>query len=161
DLAVELEGELVNVQAFMVKLTHPRPPCGGAAKRGPSPSRGPALRGPTTRRSRKSRTTSTSTSTSTTTTTTTTPTTTTPPDRPAARVVELGRSLEGRPILALVIGRSEARVLYVGVHHAREWLSADLVLRLADHLLRAPDARTRRLVAEREAWLVPVLNPDG
>src|SRR5205823_9884423 len=47
-----------------------------------------------------------------------------------ARVVELGRSVQGRPILALVVGTAEARVLYVGLHHAREWVSADLVLRL-------------------------------
>lgn len=78
-----------------------------------------------------------------------------------ARIVEIGRSHEGRPILALALGSSPARVLFVGLHHGRERLSADLVLRLAEHLVAARDPRTSRLVAQREAWLVPVVNPDG
>jgi hypothetical protein len=78
-----------------------------------------------------------------------------PADR-AVRVVELGRSLRGKPIVALVVGRGEARVLYLGLHHAREWLSADLVLRLAAHF-----AQSKETFAAREAWFVPVVNPDG
>jgi hypothetical protein len=78
-----------------------------------------------------------------------------------AKVVEIGRSTQARPIEALVVGASRSRVLYLGLHHAREWLSADLVLRLAAVLVRGAEPRAARLAREREAWLVPVVNPDG
>jgi hypothetical protein len=86
------------------------------------------------------------------------------------RLEELGRSVEGRPILALKISdepavddTSEPDVLVVGCHHAREFMSVEVPLHLARSLLAGYglEPRLRRLVDERELWVVPMLNPDG
>lgn len=76
----------------------------------------------------------------------------------------IGQSVEGRVILALKIGSAldaptRPNVLFVGVHHAREWISAEMALRLAGYLADSSDARA--LLSDRDIWIVPVLNPDG
>ena len=78
----------------------------------------------------------------------------------------VGRSYEGRPILAVKIGpRGDAaarpNVLFVATHHAREWAATEMALRLIRHLATVTDARTDSLVNLRDVWVVPVVNPDG
>jgi hypothetical protein len=78
----------------------------------------------------------------------------------------VGRSYQGRPILAVKIGpRGDAaarpNVLIVATHHAREWAATDFALRLIKRLATATDARTDSLVNGRDIWIVPVVNPDG
>ena len=107
-------------------------------------------------------TTSTSTSTSTTTTSTSTSTTTTTttlaiPDAPgpldfSAPVVGLGRSVEGRPIVAERYGTPGGRrVLVIGVIHGDE----DAGLAILD------DLRNEPVPDGVELWLVDSMNPDG
>lgn len=85
-------------------------------------------------------------------------------------VETLGTSIEGRSIPVLKISDhaaeddpSEPDVLIVGNHHARELMSVEVPLHLARTLLSsyATDPDIRRLVDEREVWIVPMLNPDG
>lgn len=86
-----------------------------------------------------------------------------------ARVVEIGRSLEGRAILALKVSDNASRdepepaVLITGCHHAREWISVELPFLYAEYLLEsyALDPEVRGLVDGSEIWIVPVVNPDG
>lgn len=78
----------------------------------------------------------------------------------------VGRSYEGRPILAVKVGaRGDAparpNVLFVATHHAREWAAAEMALRLIQRLATATDARVDSLLAARDIWIVPVVNPDG
>ena len=78
----------------------------------------------------------------------------------------VGRSYEGRPILAVKIGPrgdspTRPNVLFVATHHAREWAATDMALRLIRRLATATDARTDSLVNQRDIWVVPVVNPDG
>lgn len=78
----------------------------------------------------------------------------------------VGRSYEGRPILAVKIGprgdaASRPNVLFVATHHAREWAATEMALRLIRQLATATDARTDSLVNQRDIWVVPVVNPDG
>jgi len=82
----------------------------------------------------------------------------------------IGESLEGRPIHALKISddafledAEEPDVLFVGNHHAREFMSVEVPLWLARELLQrySGDAHIRQLVDTREIWIVPLLNPDG
>ncbi|MBL8163918.1 MAG: hypothetical protein JNJ61_18160 [Anaerolineae bacterium] len=76
---------------------------------------------------------------------------------------------EGRSITAIKISdnaaetEDEPRVLFVGAHHAREWISTEIPLHLADYLLSNYDSCTevRRLVNNSEIWIIPVANPDG
>jgi murein tripeptide amidase MpaA len=86
-----------------------------------------------------------------------------------ARVVEIGRSLEGRSLQALKISdnaaenESEAAVLVLGCHHAREWISVEVPYLVGRHLLESYDVdpEVRGLVDSAEIWIVPIVNPDG
>jgi protein MpaA len=70
----------------------------------------------------------------------------------AARIHLLGRSVEGRPIVALEVGdpRAARKALVVGCIHGNEAAGIAVVERLA---------RTRP--HGLDLWLVPDLNPDG
>ena len=86
-----------------------------------------------------------------------------------ARVVELGQSLEGRRILALKISDNAAQsegepaVLFLGCHHAREWISVEVPFLLGRYLLENYDLdpEVRDLVDASEIWIAPIVNPDG
>ncbi len=111
-------------------------------------------------------TTSTTTTTISTTTTTTTSTTTTTTTLPAGPVAEtfdltadrqlLGRSIEGREIVAERYGTpGDRRVLVIGVIHGNEDAGLQIVDRLRERVLaEGPPAGV-------EFWLVPSMNPDG
>jgi hypothetical protein len=82
----------------------------------------------------------------------------------------LGHSVEGREVYGLKISDNvdldesdEPRVLLVGCHHAREWISVEVPLLIARHLLeqRGSDGRAAVCVTDAEIWVVPMLNPDG
>ncbi len=80
----------------------------------------------------------------------------------------LGTSILGRPIPLLLLGRGRQKLLYVGTHHATEWLTARLLLYFLEELLSAAAAGERRygldlafLLSRRTLCFVPMLNPDG
>lgn len=89
-----------------------------------------------------------------------------------ARVISIGKTVEGRDIWALHINtdpeslqNSQSRkpgVIFMGNHHAREHLSAEIPLMLAEHLLA--NRRIESLAAtldSRDIWIIPMVNPDG
>lgn len=86
-----------------------------------------------------------------------------------AKVFDLGESGEQRRIWAIKISdnvaaeEGEPEVLFVGGHHAREWIAVDVPLLLAKHLATQyrSDSAVRNLVDNGEIWVVPLLNPDG
>jgi len=86
-----------------------------------------------------------------------------------ARVSSIGTSLEGRNLYALKISRNpaaeenEAKVLLLGCHHAREWISVEVPYYAGKHLLEnyASDPEVKRLLDSSEVWIVPLVNPDG
>lgn len=86
-----------------------------------------------------------------------------------ARISVIGESLEGRNIYALKISdnvhndESEAEVIFIGCHHAREWISVEIPYLLAKYLVEnyASDPQVQNLVDQSEIWIVPLLNPDG
>ena len=83
----------------------------------------------------------------------------------------LGRSHEGRDIIALKVTRNADRtkdgkrpaVLYNSLQHAREWLAGETCRRTLDYFVTGygDNARITRLVDTRELWFVCVANPDG
>lgn len=85
------------------------------------------------------------------------------------RISIIGESLEGRNIYALKISdnvhsdESEAEVIFIGCHHAREWISVEIPYLLAKYLVEnyASDPQVQNLVDQSEIWIVPLLNPDG
>jgi murein tripeptide amidase MpaA len=86
-----------------------------------------------------------------------------------ATVVEIGRSLEDRGLLALKISdnaaasESEPGLLVLGCHHAREWISVEVPYLFGKYLLDNydRDPQVRALVDASEIWIVPIVNPDG
>lgn len=86
-----------------------------------------------------------------------------------ASVSRIGESLDGRNIYALKISdnvsldEDEAEVLFIGCHHAREWISVEVPFLLGKHLLSnyETDSRIKSIVDQSEIWIVPLLNPDG
>lgn len=85
-----------------------------------------------------------------------------------ASLQTIGTSFESRPIQALKIeasapGPLKGDVVFIGLHHAREWLSAEACLYTADRLLHryATDAALQQDMNNLRIWVIPALNQDG
>jgi carboxypeptidase T len=90
-----------------------------------------------------------------------------------ASLVVIGPSLEGRNITAIHINTTpEAHTgshqsnkpgaVFMGNHHAREHLSVEIPLMMADYLLRnRAEPRIAALLDTRDIWIIPMVNPDG
>jgi len=82
-------------------------------------------------------------------------------------VSSIGTSIEGRDIWMLHItgagSGSKPAVFYHSLIHCREWITAPVVLYLADHLASnyGTDPEITDLVDQLDIYLVPVVNPDG
>jgi hypothetical protein len=92
-------------------------------------------------------------------------------NRKFVQLKRIGRTLQGRPILALRVTKNARKtkprkrpaVLYQGTTHAREWISTEVTRRLARWFIANYKQRRaiRKLLSNRELWFVPVVNPDG
>lgn len=87
---------------------------------------------------------------------------------PFFRVELLTTTAYGRPVLALVIGEGERRVLYTAAHHANEWITAPVLLKFAEELAQALQSGSRlygvkaqNIVKAATIHLVPMVDPDG
>lgn len=87
-----------------------------------------------------------------------------------AGVTSVGRSSEGRDLLALKLGQGSSHpVLFAGCHHAREWISVEVPYLVAEYLVETYTAtpvtpqqkRIKHLLHNRQIWFVPMVNPDG
>lgn len=84
-------------------------------------------------------------------------------------VQSIGQSIEAREIWAMKISdnvgtaEDEPRVLYMGNHHAREYVTVEIPLYLMYYFVDnyGSDPRVTNLVDNREIWIVPTVNPDG
>lgn len=81
---------------------------------------------------------------------------------------QIGKSVLGRPLWRLTLGRGTNRVAYTACHHANEWITTPLLLRFAEELASAY-AGGRALCGTAAAdilsyttlCLIPAVNPDG
>lgn len=81
---------------------------------------------------------------------------------------EIGKSVMGRPLWSLRLGRGENRVLYSAAHHANEWITALVILKFAEELAKAyasggliSGQSAAELLDYASLFLVPAVNPDG
>ncbi|MBY0518699.1 MAG: zinc carboxypeptidase [Bacteriovoracaceae bacterium] len=83
---------------------------------------------------------------------------------------KVGESLEKRPIWAIKISdnpsvreTSEPTLLFNGMHHAREVMTPEVAMDIADYLLSNynSDAKVRAWVESNEIWVMPMFNVDG
>jgi hypothetical protein len=87
------------------------------------------------------------------------------------KLVTIGQSVQGQDIIALKVTKQARTVrdgrrpatLYVGAQHAREWITPEMIRRLAHHVVGGygTDSDVTDLVNTTEMWFVPVANPDG
>jgi carboxypeptidase T len=91
-------------------------------------------------------------------------------DYPAiTQLTSLGLSYEGRSIWCLEISdnpgadEGEPGLVFVGLHHAREWPGVEMGLEIATRLTSnyGSDPTITDLVDNRRIWVIPCLNPDG
>ncbi len=80
----------------------------------------------------------------------------------------IGRSAEGRSINGIRIStRPESdqipRIYILGCHHAREWISVEIPLDFARHLLESSisNPEIRNCVQQAQIYIIPIVNPDG
>jgi hypothetical protein len=76
-------------------------------------------------------------------------------------VEEVGRSVEGRPIHLLTLGRGPRRLLLWSQMHGDEPSATPALLDIAEFLLSSPDPAAAALLDGATLLLVPMLNPDG
>lgn len=85
-------------------------------------------------------------------------------------LTSIGKTYENRDIWALRIStdlstsHQKPAVVFMGGHHAREHLSVEVPLLLAQHLVKKfdeGDQRVGSLLRSREVHIIPLVNPDG
>ena len=80
-----------------------------------------------------------------------------------AEIISIGKSRFGREILVFRLGNGEKKLLIVGTHHGREYISAAFIMRSLEDLIfdRAKPFVTREMLSEFSLYFIPMLNPDG
>ncbi|MGD6842995.1 M14 family metallopeptidase [Bacillus infantis] len=83
-------------------------------------------------------------------------------------LVEIGRSVDGRRIYALKLGKGKEEVFVNGSHHAREHMTTNLLMEMIDQYAYAYQQNqsiegynVRSTLDKTSLWFVPMVNPDG
>lgn len=80
------------------------------------------------------------------------------------------RTIQNRSVWALKVSDNpgineseEPEVVYMGMHHSREWISVEVVLFVIDYIINNFQTNTtlNNIIKNNELWFVPVVNPDG
>ena len=86
------------------------------------------------------------------------------------RIDVIGNSLEGRPIKALKISNNpsvddpaKGDVVFMSLIHAREWITAETLIYIADRMLAeySTNAELKADIDASQIWIIPIANPDG
>ncbi|HLD75165.1 MAG TPA: M14 family metallopeptidase [Bdellovibrionota bacterium] len=84
------------------------------------------------------------------------------------KLVSIGKSVLGKDLFALHFYHETSTtdvlpaIVFMGGHHAREHLSIEVPLYLANYLLEnASLPNIKKLLETREIWIIPLVNPDG
>lgn len=85
------------------------------------------------------------------------------------RVQSIGKTAQMRDIWAVEItdnpgvDEDEPEVLFIGNHHAREWMSVEVPMYVINFLVDqyAVNQSVKDIVDHREIWVLPTVNPDG
>ena len=80
------------------------------------------------------------------------------PDKTEAKEVVIGKSVQGKDIVAYNYGQGDKRILFVGgIHGGYEWNTTLVAYQLMDYLNANPSA----IPSNVKVTVIPVLNPDG
>ncbi len=81
-----------------------------------------------------------------------------------ARVIEIGRSVQGRPMNVVAFGdqgRRVPRVWIIALQHPGETMAGFCAEGIVDRLLDESDEASAALLARAEVYVIPRMNPDG
>jgi len=85
-----------------------------------------------------------------------------------ASLVNIGKSVEGRDLLGVRLSSGKEMdslptAIFMGCHHAREHLSVEVPLKIAQHLVDNydRDSRIKSILDTTEVYIIPMVNPDG
>lgn len=89
-----------------------------------------------------------------------------------AKVNVIGKTYQNRELVAIHINSdknaletsksTKPGIIFMGQHHAREHLSQEIPLMLAQYLLKnKADPSISTLLQTRDIWIIPTVNPDG
>lgn len=80
----------------------------------------------------------------------------------------IGKSVEGRDIMLLRLGKGTKKLLLLGTHHAREYITSTFLIKTVDDYAKAYSANEklgkydiRALLDQTTVYIVPMVNPDG
>nr|WP_052410103.1 M14 family zinc carboxypeptidase [Paenibacillus durus] len=83
-------------------------------------------------------------------------------------VQTLGKTAYGRELWAVKLGRGESVLFLNGSHHAREWMTTTLLMKMIDTYAQSYDLDkpvgpydVREILDHVSIWIVPMVNPDG
>jgi len=81
---------------------------------------------------------------------------------------KIGKSVWGKEIYYIRLGKGEGKILYNGAHHGMEWITAMLLMKFAREFLEAERTKTglggfsvKALSEKTSLYIVPMVNPDG
>lgn len=84
------------------------------------------------------------------------------------QVFSIGRSVMGRRIPAVIIGTGAHPVLFVGAHHALEYITSAVLVKFAWELCGHIESgekfhgiNVRNIMGRKCLYIIPMLNPDG
>ena len=87
---------------------------------------------------------------------------------PFLEIGEIGRSVLGKPIQYIKIGRGNKEVFYNASFHANEWINSPVVMKFLEHYARAFvnnqnifGYNAKSLFYNTTLYVVPMVNPDG
>ena len=80
----------------------------------------------------------------------------------------IGKSYLGKNINLIRIGRGACKVIYIGAHHAMEWLTSLMLVRFIEDFCKSYVFKEKfygydpeYILQTRSIYIVPMLNPDG
>lgn len=83
-------------------------------------------------------------------------------------VSRIGKSILGKDIPLITLGKGRKSVIYIGGHHGMEWITSALLIYFVKDICSEYtqstnifDISTRILFETRKIYVIPMLNPDG
>ncbi len=83
-------------------------------------------------------------------------------------ITQLGRSILGKNIPMISLGKGEKALIYIGGHHGMEWITSALLIKFINEFCEEYsngthifDISSRVIFETRKLYIVPMLNPDG
>ncbi len=82
---------------------------------------------------------------------------------PFLSLFSAGRSVQGRKIYGICLGKPVNPTLFVGAFHAQEWLTQSLLVRFAEQTAKSyrQNGEMRSALSRRGVIIIPCINPDG